>query len=266
MKTTAIVLAAGSGRRMGTNRPKQYLTIHGKPLLYYSLAAFEKSDVDEILLVTRREDISYCEEEIVRAYGFEKVAAVIPGGAQRYDSVYQGILHASGDAVLIHDGARPCIRTELIQLLVQELAVTPALVVGVPVKDTIKVTDANGIVTDTPDRSTLWQVQTPQCFHTARIREAFERMYEVLNGRSCENPDVRNYENPNARNYEIPDIRNYETLNAKTSGKENVKITDDAMVMECYGSCPVKMIPGSYENIKVTTREDIRLVESILAG
>ena len=107
---TAIVLAAGSGRRMQSDTPKQFMELCGHPLVYYSLYAFEKSPVDDIILVTGKDDVSYCRKEIVEACDFRKVRAVIPGGKERYLSVYEGLKAAAGtDYVLIHDGARPMI-------------------------------------------------------------------------------------------------------------------------------------------------------------
>ena len=107
-KHTAIVLAAGKGSRMQSAVPKQYLELCGKPVLYYSLAAFEESFIDEIILVAGKDDISYCKEQIVERYGFQKVTKIIVGGAERYLSVYQGLLAAEeADYIYIHDGARP---------------------------------------------------------------------------------------------------------------------------------------------------------------
>lgn len=114
-KTAAVVLAAGSGKRMGTSVHKQYLLIKGKPVIYYTLRAFELSEVDEIILVTGADEIDYCSREIVEKYNFQKVRAVIAGGKERYDSVYEGLKALSDcDYVLIHDGARPLISSVLI--------------------------------------------------------------------------------------------------------------------------------------------------------
>ncbi|MBE5921350.1 MAG: 2-C-methyl-D-erythritol 4-phosphate cytidylyltransferase [Lachnospiraceae bacterium] len=224
MKTTAIILAAGNGSRMQADRPKQFLDVHGKPMIVYTIDAFERSAVDEIILVTSESNITYCEDEIVKPFGFTKVTKVIAGGRERYDSVYQGLQQAEDGYVLIHDGARPCIRPETINRCIEELKNHPACVIGVPVKDTIKVVDKTQIVTATPDRKTLWQVQTPQCFHKNVLAEAFEKMYAA----------------------------------------GDTAITDDAMVVEKYGNSPVKMVLGDYNNIKATTPEDMQLLEQIL--
>ncbi|MCR4998871.1 MAG: 2-C-methyl-D-erythritol 4-phosphate cytidylyltransferase, partial [Lachnospiraceae bacterium] len=112
---TAIVLAGGSGKRMGGDIPKQYLLLCGKPLLYYPLQTFQESDVDEIVLVVASGDEDYCREEIVERYHFTKVNKIVAGGKERYDSVYQGLLQATGDYVLVHDGARAFVTTDIIR-------------------------------------------------------------------------------------------------------------------------------------------------------
>ncbi|MBO5522903.1 MAG: 2-C-methyl-D-erythritol 4-phosphate cytidylyltransferase, partial [Roseburia sp.] len=162
-KYTAVVLAAGAGKRMNTKVHKQYLEVAGKPLLYYTLKAFEESGVDDIVLVTGAGEETYCRREIVEKYGFHKIKAVVPGGKERYHSVYQGLLAAEGaDYVLIHDGARPLVEQEVIERCMESVEKYQACVVGMPVKDTIKIVDREQFAKETPDRSTLWQVQTPQ--------------------------------------------------------------------------------------------------------
>ena len=115
MKISAIVLAAGSGSRMQSSKKKQFMEIKGKPLVWYSLFAFEKYGVDEIILVTGLEDIDFCKKEIVEKYNFTKVKDIVAGGKERYESVYNGLKHISGDIVLIHDGARPVLTNEIIE-------------------------------------------------------------------------------------------------------------------------------------------------------
>ena len=119
-KVTAIVLAAGKGSRMNSDVPKQYLTLLGKPVLFYSLQAFEKSDVDEIILVTGSGEQEYCKREIVEKYHFNKVAHIVEGGAERYHSVHHGLLATKNvDYVMIHDGARPLISEEVINKAIE---------------------------------------------------------------------------------------------------------------------------------------------------
>ena len=223
-KFSAIVLAAGSGSRMGLDVKKQYLNLLGKPLVYYALDTFEKSGVSEIVLVTSPGDEAYVKEEIVDAFGFLKVSAIVPGGKERYDSVYEGLKACSGDYVLIHDGARAFITEDVIKRAMEDVVKSKANVAAVPVKDTIKLSDADGFVADTIDRSRAWSVQTPQSFSLPLVKEAYEK-----------------------------------ALSGDTTG-----ITDDAMIVEKMTDCKVKFIEGSYDNIKVTTVEDIALGEIIL--
>lgn len=224
MKISAIVLAAGSGSRMQSSKKKQFMEIKGKPLVWYSLFAFEKYGVDEIILVTGSEDIDFCKKEIVEKYNFTKVKDIVAGGKERYESVYNGLKHISGDIVLIHDGARPVLTNEIIERGINGAIKDNACVVGVPVKDTIKIVNENNEVVDTPNRNTLWITQTPQCFKATMIKEAYQKVM---------------------------------ALNAEN-------ITDDAMVMEQFGHAKVKFVEGDYKNIKVTTPEDISVVESFL--
>lgn len=224
-KYTAVVLAAGAGKRMNTKVHKQYLEVAGKPLLYYTLKAFEESRVDDIVLVTGAGEELYCRREIVEKYGFHKIKAVTAGGKERYHSVYQGLLAAEGtDYVLIHDGARPLVEQAVIERCMESVEKYQACAVGMPVKDTIKIVDGEQFAKGTPDRSSLWQVQTPQTFSYALIREAYCKMLQ----------------------------------------QEDAVITDDAMVVERMTSVPVKLIEGSYRNIKITTPEDLLLMEAYL--
>lgn len=153
-KTAAIVLAAGQGKRMQAGQPKQFMLLGGRPVLYYALAAFENSEVDEIILVTGADEIDYCRAEIVEHYGFRKVTQIIPGGKERYHSVACGLraLKQSGcDIVLIHDGARPFVTEEMIRQMIAETKVYHACVTGTLVKDTIKIADEEASV---PQRRT----------------------------------------------------------------------------------------------------------------
>ena len=166
-KITAIVLAAGSGSRMKSKTKKQFMEIKGKPVIWYSLFEFEKSRVDEIILVTGKEDIDYCKKEIVEKYNLKKIKNVVAGGSERYESVYNGLKEVTGNIVLIHDGARPLINNEIIERSIEGTIKSDACVVGVPVKDTIK-------------RSELWITQTPQSFKTDLVKMAYKKMKEEL--------------------------------------------------------------------------------------
>ena len=230
-QTAAIVLAAGQGKRMQSAVAKQFLLLNNEPVVCHSLRAFEKSNVETIILVTGADEIEYCREEIVNKYGFKKVSAIVAGGKERYHSVYEGLCALSGvlagdGIVLIHDGARPMITQEIIARTIEEAKAHGACVAAMPVKDTIKVADANGFAAATLDRSTLWQIQTPQTFH-----------YDLVWGA-------------------------YKKLLSDESYQKG--ITDDAMVVESMCGGSVKLIEGSYENIKVTTPEDMIVAESFL--
>lgn len=223
-KVTAIVLAAGSGSRMNSSTKKQFMELKGKPVIWYSLFAFEKSAVDQIILVTGKEDVSYCKENIIKRYGFNKVTDVIAGGSERYDSVYNGLKAVGGDVVLIHDGARPLIDEEIINRCIDSARRTGACVAGMPVKDTVKIVGDDSVIESTPDRSRIWITQTPQAFQTTLIIEAYEKMKQ----------------------------------------SNLVSITDDAMVVENFTNSQVCFVEGSYENIKITTPEDISVAEVFL--
>ena len=239
----AIVLAGGSGSRMNSDVAKQYMLIHGKEVIFYSLSTFQKNEhITDIVLVARNEDLEYCRNEIVNKYGFDKVRRVVSGGKERYASVYQGLL-AVGDifradanssdignnnVVLIHDGARPFVTNEMINSSIECAGETGACTVGVPVKDTIKIVDENMNGVETPDRKFLYQIQTPQTFKYKLIMDAYEKMYLEQN--------------------------------AADICKKAI-ITDDTMLVEMYSGIKSKVILGSYENIKITTPEDINIAE-----
>ncbi len=257
-KCTAIVLAAGSGRRMKSDIAKQYMPLGGRPLIWYALHAVEESSViDDCILVVCQEDIlnGYVREQIVERYGFHKVTSIVSGGAERYDSVYNALRAItetqaaaasqettmtveaeSGETactdgyVFIHDGARPFLTEDILKRCFDEVERTGACVAGMPVKDTIKIADREGYAAQTPDRALLWQIQTPQVFETALITEAYEKL-----------------------------VREKERLAAA-----GIQITDDAGVVETLMERPVKLVEGSYRNIKVTTPEDIAVAETFL--
>lgn len=226
-KITAVILAAGHGRRMNAPVAKQFMVLEGKPVLYYSIRAFEDSTVDEIVIVTGRGQIDYCTSNIVVPYRLRKVKRVIEGGKERYDSVMlalNAIEHT--DYVLIHDGARPFISSDLINEVINEVKEGKACIVAIPVKDTIKTVDKDGWIEETPDREYLWLAQTPQAFDYTSIIRAYELLFDEK-----------------------------ET--------ERKKITDDAMVYERYMNLPVKVVKGDYYNIKLTTPEDLVFAEGI---
>ena len=224
-KYAAIVLAAGSGKRMNSQVHKQYLIIQDRPVLYYSLKEFEDSAVDEIVLVVGKGEEEFCRREIVDKYGISKVKAIVEGGKERYHSVFEGLKQTSdADYVLIHDGARPFVNQDIIRRCMQEVQKYQACVVGMPVKDTIKIADEEGYAKQTPDRKNVWMIQTPQTFSYALIYEAYEEMLKT----------------------------------------EDTAITDDAMVLERNKGKKSKLIEGSYRNIKITTPEDLLIANVYL--
>lgn len=224
-KYAAIVLAAGSGKRMNSKVHKQYLIIQDRPVLYYSLKAFEDSAVDEIVLVVGKGEEEFCRKEIVDKYGISKVKAIVEGGKERYHSVFEGLKQTSdADYVLIHDGARPFVNQKIIRRCMLEVPEYQACVVGMPVKDTIKIADEGGYAKQTPDRKNVWMIQTPQTFSYALIYEAYEEMLKT----------------------------------------EDTAITDDAMVLERIKGKKSKLIEGSYRNIKITTPEDLLIANVYL--
>ena len=223
---TAIVLAAGKGTRMNSKIQKQFLEVEGKPVIYYSLKCFQESPlIRDIILVTGEESLSYCKEEIVKRFGFSKVKKVTAGGKERYDSVYAGLCACDNtDYVLIHDGARPFVTEEILERTCFAVKETGACVVGMPAKDTIKISGRNKMVESTPAREKVWLVQTPQAFRYSLIKESYESI-------RC---------------------------------KDMSGITDDAMIVEQESGVKVALVHGSYENLKITTPEDLIIAEAFL--
>lgn len=228
MKTTAIVLAGGSGKRMNSTVKKQFLEIKGRPLLYYSLKAFQDSFIDEVILVTSEEDKEYCQKEMIEKYGFHKIKKIVSGGKERYHSVANGVFSADDcDFIFIHDGARPFLTPDILARLLEEVQRSGACVAGMPVKDTIKIADTDGYIETTPRRDLVWMIQTPQVFSYALIKKA----YTLL-------------------------LKEEDALIEK-----GISITDDAMVVETLLGEKVKLVEGAYQNIKITTPEDISIAE-----
>ena len=175
-KITAIVLAAGQGKRMKSSVQKQFMLVHDKPVLYYSLKTFEESSkITDVVLVTGADEIDYCRREIVERYGFSKVHHIVPGGKERYHSVYEGLKSCeNADYVYIHDGARPFVDEDMIVRAYDEVKRSGACVVGMLVKDTIKIADKEGNIAHTPNRSLVWMIQTPQVFTYDVVKKAYD--------------------------------------------------------------------------------------------
>ena len=222
--TAAVIVAAGKGRRMNSEVPKQYLLLGGVPVLALSCLAFQNYGVSRLVVVCPPGDEEYVREQILLPCGVRN-PIVVPGGKERHDSVYQGLLAAGDcDLVMIHDGARPRVDADTIRRAEDAAREMGAAVAAVPVKDTIKMADSNGNVAATLDRSLLWAVQTPQTFRYPLILEAHEKW----------------------RRGEAP---------------EGLSITDDAMMVEQLLQHPVRLTMGSYRNQKITTPEDLAVME-----
>jgi 2-C-methyl-D-erythritol 4-phosphate cytidylyltransferase len=225
MSVIVLVPAAGTGSRMGAAVNKQYLALADQPILAHTLAIFDRHpSVEHIYVISPPEEIPFCRTEVVARFGFDKIRDVVPGGAERQDSVFNGLSSCgarSGDIVLIHDGVRPFFPAELVAPVIAEAARIGGCVVGVPVKDTIKRVE-EGLIRDTPDRRVLWQAQTPQAFRYELILEAHQRARE-----------------------------------------EGFRGTDDASLLERL-EMPVAMLQGSYRNIKITTPEDLQVAQAFL--
>lgn len=234
-RTAAIVLAAGSGKRMGTAEKKQFMLLDGRPVLFYCLKAFQDSFVDDIIVVASPEDTAYIRETFVERYGITKISAIVPGGKERYHSVAAGLQALSEkeeapDIVFIHDGARPFINEEILVRCLEDARATGACVAAVPAKDTIRLCDEDGIALSTPNRNNVWQMQTPQVFRFPLIKEAYDCL-----------------------------LASEEDLSTR-----GISITDDAQAVELFTENQVKMTLGSYNNFKITTPEDIPAAVAIL--
>lgn len=233
LRCTAIVLAAGKGTRMGGDVRKQYLQIGGAPVFTWAYRALEESEcITEMVLVVPEADAQECRQMLEEQGLGRKLRVVCAGGSERYFSVQNG-LHAIDwpcDAVFIQDGARPFLDQKTIGRLFSCVQKAHACVAGVPSKDTVKIVDERGFVRETPDRSRVWIVQTPQVFSYELIRQAYDQA-----------------------------IAQIDVLAA-----QGVRITDDAMVVEQMTGTAVQLVMASYENIKITTPDDLVLAQSFV--
>ena len=219
---SAIIVAGGKGARMGAGMNKIFLPLAGKEIISRTIAVFESSSlVDEIIIVTASDDIPKMREIIWRD-GYKKVSKIAEGGKERSDSVYNGLMLATGDVSVIHDAARCLVTKEEIESVIVDTIYFESAALGVKVKDTLKTIDKNGNIISTVDREKTVHIQTPQGFLTSQIRDLHER--------------------------------------AKA---ENISVTDDCSIFEHYGKS-VHLTEGSYDNVKITTPEDIAVAEAIL--
>lgn len=219
-----VIVAAGKSKRMGIGVNKQHIILGDKPVLAHTLKAFDSvASIDRIVIVTSPEELDYCRKDIVEDYKIEKAVDIVTGGEERQHSIFNGLKALKGecDIVITHDGARPFVTEKVIEKSIEEACIYGASACAVPVKDTIKVSDSENFVIDTPDRSRLFAVQTPQTFK-------FDILYKAH-------------------------------VNALEEGFLG---TDDTVLVERIGT-RVKLFEGSYENIKITTIEDIYIAKSI---
>jgi 2-C-methyl-D-erythritol 4-phosphate cytidylyltransferase len=225
MSVIVLIPAAGMGRRMGAAFNKQYLTLADRPILAHTLAIFDSHPlINRILVISPAAEIDFCRSEVVERYAFRKVAEVVSGGAERQDSVANGLAATTpddGDIVLVHDGVRPFFPAALIPEVVATARQVGGCVVGVPVKDTVK-RAADGQIRATLERRQLWLAQTPQAFPAAVLQRAYAQ-----------------------------------------AAQDGFRGTDDASLVERLG-LPVAMLLGSERNIKITTPEDLILARAFL--
>jgi 2-C-methyl-D-erythritol 4-phosphate cytidylyltransferase len=181
MKTAAVIVSAGKGLRLPGEKKKQFLSLQGKPILCHTLDPFEDCpSIDFIHVVVGQEDMTYTLQEIVEAYGYRKISQIVPGGKLRQESVKNGIesLSSEVDIVVIHDGVRPFVTQRMIEESIRGARQFKAVVLAMPVKETIKMAGPDRTVLKTLDRESLWQIQTPQTFQLDLIRQALHKAIE----------------------------------------------------------------------------------------
>ncbi|SCI47111.1 MULTISPECIES: 2-C-methyl-D-erythritol 4-phosphate cytidylyltransferase [unclassified Romboutsia] len=220
---SVIIVAAGSGKRMNMGINKQFIKLNEKEIIAHTIETFYKNEnIDEIIVCIKKEEEEFFKDKIIDRYSFKNIK-IAYGGKERQDSIYNGLklIDSRCEIVLIHDGARPFVSERIINNSIKVAREKKAVVVGMPVKDTIKFVD-DGSIKDTPNRENLWSAQTPQSFEYKLIMRAYEEAY-----------------------------------------KHDYYGTDDSMLVEKIGQ-QVTMIMGSYDNIKITSPEDIGIGEQIL--
>jgi 2-C-methyl-D-erythritol 4-phosphate cytidylyltransferase len=226
MHTTAIVLAAGAGRRIGGNTAKVFLPLAGRPLLLRTLdRVFSARSIEQVVLVVAGNEVRRCETLLRADTALRGLPWLLQiGGATRQQSAKRGLekIRSDIDIVMIHDGARPLVSASLIDRCVEAAEDKGAVVVGLPVRDTIKMVSEDRRIQSTPERSSLWEIQTPQVFKRELIVDAHER-----------------------------------------AERDGVEATDDAMLVERLGK-PVFIIDGERTNLKITVPEDVWLAESLI--
>lgn len=224
-RISVLIPAAGQGKRMESSIRKPYLMLVDKPILSYTIERFEQNSViDEILVIIDASDFEVCKRNVLTPYRYKKVCELVSGGRTRQESVFNGIRTLSDDVdfVIVHDGVRPFINDDIIYRCLNAASKYGASVSAVPVKETIKIANADNFIDRTPDRDHLWRVQTPQAFRKSLLVEAHRKAIQ-----------------------------------------DKICVTDDAALVEKLG-LPVKLVMGSYKNIKITTTEDLQIAKTLL--
>jgi len=186
--TTAIIVAAGKSERMGTGTDKAFLSLVSKPVVAWSLLAFERcTEIDRIVLVVRK-DQQIAAKAVVKMFGISKLQAIVAGGNKRQDSVAAGLAACDVDTryVLIHDGARPCITADVIGEVAKLVKRMPAVTVGRKMTDSVKRVEKGTTVVQSEDREKLWSVQTPQAFQMKTIRAAYAKLGKAEVSDDCQ--------------------------------------------------------------------------------
>lgn len=222
---TAIIVAAGQGRRMAGDRRKQYLSLAGIPILTRTLMVFDRCEaVHQIILVVPQDDFEYCRGSILGPAGLSREIGLVPGGRRRQDSVFNGLnaIDENCSIVIIHDGVRPFVDNEQVIACIDGARESGACILGMPAHETLKQVDQSGYIIQTRKRDDIWLAQTPQAFRYDAILKAHER-----------------------------------------AQAEGFSATDDALLMERAGAA-VKIIKGSRANIKITVKEDLEMAHWLL--
>lgn len=221
---SAIIVAGGKSERMGADVDKAFLSLGTKPVVVYSLTAFEKCrDVDEVILVVRRDRIEAA-RQMARMFGCNKVKKIVAGGGMRQQSVANGLAEISEESeiTVVHDGARPCVTSDLISQTVASARLCGSGIAAVKITDTVKSVDKGMVVSETVDRTKLWLVQTPQAFKTALLKKALALVE-----------------------------------------KKKLKVTDESSAVQLV-SDDVRLVQASYSNIKITTVDDLVLAAALM--
>ena len=223
---TAIIVAAGKAERMGGGTDKAFLSLGSKPVVAWSLLAFEKNtDIDSIILVVRKDQITAA-KAVARMFGISKLVKIVSGGTRRQDSVQAGLKEVDSDTriVVVHDGARPCVTQEVISEVIKSARRGVASVTGCRIRDTVKIVEKGSVISSTVDRTKYWSVQTPQAFPYSMLRKAYA---------------------------------------AAEADKKDV--FDDAQAVELTGET-VKICESEKLNIKITTPFDLTVAQALLGG